>query len=121
MDDRVAWAPAVLTAETRAAPSALGMEKVSSAWATQSFSEASEAAAAFKRCLLANYKNGLKGWRQCLDQDNSNRVSFLEFETAAKKMRFSGDVAGAWKFLDDDLSGFITLAEIDEECNDILV
>lgn len=80
-----------------------------------------EAAAAFKRCLLANYKNGLKGWRQCLDQDNSNRVSFLEFETAAKKMKFSGDVAGAWKFLDDDLSGFITLAEIDEECNEILV
>ena len=41
MEDRVAWAPAVLMAETRAAPAALGMENVSSACATQSFSEAS--------------------------------------------------------------------------------
>mmetsp|Transcript_46723 Transcript_46723/g.91227 ORF Transcript_46723/g.91227 Transcript_46723/m.91227 type:complete len:215 (-) Transcript_46723:411-1055(-) len=37
---RVAWRPAFLILATRAAPSALGILRVSSAWATHSFSEA---------------------------------------------------------------------------------
>eukprot|EP00746_Dinoflagellata_sp_MGD_P012314 gnl/MRDRNA2_/MRDRNA2_126214_c0_seq1.p1 gnl/MRDRNA2_/MRDRNA2_126214_c0~~gnl/MRDRNA2_/MRDRNA2_126214_c0_seq1.p1 ORF type:complete len:756 (-),score=177.25 gnl/MRDRNA2_/MRDRNA2_126214_c0_seq1:24-2291(-) len=80
-----------------------------------------EAANAIKNTMLMQYDNFLKAWKLCLDTDNSNRVNWREFETAAKKLKFTGDVAGAWKFLDDDMSGFITLAEIDQECNDILV
>lgn len=80
-----------------------------------------EAAAAFKNTMLDEYENFLKAWRFGLDTDNSNRVNWREFEAAAKKLKFSGDVAGAWKCLDDDMSGYITLAEIDRECNAVLV
>lgn len=74
-----------------------------------------DAAQAFKDVLHAKYGHFLKAWRHCLDTDNSNRVSWHEFECAAKKINFNGDLAGAWLAFDDDLSGFITLKEIDEE------
>jgi hypothetical protein len=34
---------------------------------------------------------------------------------AAQKLDFNGNVPGAWRYLDDDLSGFITLKEIDPD------
>lgn len=78
--------------------------------------EANQSAAeAFKDLLFNKYGHYLKAWRHCLDTDNSNRVSWHEFECAAKKVGFKGDLPGAWLAFDDDLSGFITLKEIDVE------
>lgn len=56
-----------------------------------------------------------------MDTDNSNRVSWHEFECAAKKIGFTGDLPGAWLTFDEDLSGFITLREIDEEAYNALL
>ncbi|CAE7342819.1 unnamed protein product [Symbiodinium sp. KB8] len=67
----------------------------------------------FKALLVRNYKNFLKAWRHCLDQDSSNRCNYDEFDAACQKLKFKGDVAGAWRALDEDLSGYITLQEID--------
>jgi len=67
----------------------------------------------FKSLLVRNYKNFLKAWRHCLDQDSSNRCNFGEFDSACQKLKFKGDTAGAWRALDEDLSGYITLQEID--------
>lgn len=80
-----------------------------------------EAAEAFKALLLRVYDSSLKGWTQCLDRDSSNRVNWQEFEAAAKKIRFSGDVAGAWRFLDIDMSGFISLHELDPDASETLL
>jgi len=74
-----------------------------------------------KDALLHRYKYYLKAWRRSLDQEGSNRCSWGEFCAACKKLGFVGDVAGAWRAFDNDMSGYITLREIDPESNDVLV
>lgn len=80
-----------------------------------------QAADNFKDALMRVYRNFVKAWRVCLDRDNSNVVNWQEFQEAAKRIRFKGDVAGAWRYLDNDLGGFITLAEIDKDASDVLM
>lgn len=80
-----------------------------------------EAAEDFKKLLLKKHRHSLKAWRQVLDRDGSNRVSWVEFEEAARRIAFKGDTAGAWLSLDSDLSGFITLREISPETVNILL
>merc|ERR1711937_805610 len=79
-----------------------------------------QAAEDFKKTLLKVYKTYVRAWRSCLDRDNSNSVGYEEFEAAAKKICFTGDLPGAWRFLDDDLSGFISLHEIDVEASRVI-
>jgi len=79
------------------------------------------AAEEVKALLVRKYKNNLMAWRQALDTDGSNHCTFSEFEATCKKINYGGDVAGAWRHLDDDLSGFITLHEIDPEASDHLL
>lgn len=62
-----------------------------------------------KALLLKEKKTYLKAWRHLLDVDSSNRCNYDEFEAACKQ----GDVAGAWRALDEDSSGYITLFEFD--------
>lgn len=80
-----------------------------------------KAAADFKEHLLEHYKHYVKAWRFCLDRDDSNCVAWEEFQAAAKKVDFTGDLPGAWRFLDDDLSGSISLREIDPDSFDLLL
>eukprot|EP00927_Polykrikos_kofoidii_P027328 TRINITY_DN24084_c0_g1_i1.p1 TRINITY_DN24084_c0_g1~~TRINITY_DN24084_c0_g1_i1.p1 ORF type:complete len:719 (+),score=107.52 TRINITY_DN24084_c0_g1_i1:103-2259(+) len=80
-----------------------------------------EALELFKKQLLAKYNHYLKAWRAAMDKDNSNSCSWHEFQEAAKHIKFSSDVAGAWMALDQDLSGYITLKEIDGESHAVLV
>jgi len=80
-----------------------------------------QAAEDFKACLLRLYDCYVRAWRVCLDKDSSNKVGWQEFVAATAKVRFKGDVAGAWRFFDDDLSGFITLREIDAEASEALL
>lgn len=77
-----------------------------------------EAAEEFKQALLKKYGHFVRGWRTALDKDNSNCCSWYEFSDAAKRIKFTGDVPGAWRALDNDLSGFITLKEIDHVAHD---
>lgn len=79
------------------------------------------AATVFKDALLRVYHCHLKAWRQCLDKDGSNRVSWQEFCDAAEKVKFVGDLAGAWRFMDSDFSGFITLHEVDASSSNTLM
>merc|ERR1719191_1817018 len=79
-----------------------------------------QAAEEFKAALFRVFNSYLKAWRFCLDRDNSNCVAWEEFEAAAKRIRFTGDLPGAWRFLDDDVSGFITLREIDVEASKMI-
>merc|ERR1719282_1435490 len=56
-----------------------------------------------------------------MDKDNSNSCNWHEFQEAAKAVKYNNDVAGAWLSLDEDLSGFITLKEIDSAAHDSLL
>lgn len=69
----------------------------------------------FRELLLQRYGRPVKAWRHLLDRDGSNRCNWHEFLAACKVIGFKGDLAGAWRALDDDLSGYITLKELDKE------
>ncbi|CAJ1326964.1 unnamed protein product, partial [Effrenium voratum] len=79
-----------------------------------------EAKEEVKKRLLQVYKTYLKAWRQALDEDNSNRCTWPEFQAACRKVSFTGDVPGAWRSLDTDLAGSITLQEIDKDSSAVL-
>jgi Ca2+-binding EF-hand superfamily protein len=79
-----------------------------------------QAAQDFKTCLIKEFKNFVKAWRSCLDRNNTNQVDWEEFQAAAKRIRFAGDLPGAWRALDDDVSGFISLHEIDHDASKVI-
>jgi len=80
-----------------------------------------KAAEEFKTLLLKRFGSFLKSWRQVLDKDNSNECNWKEFVAACERVRFSGDVPGAWRALDKDLSGCISLNELDPVSNAALM
>lgn len=80
-----------------------------------------QAAEDFKNHLLHRYGHLLKAWRSTLDKDNSNCCNWHEFQDAAKHARHTGDIAGAWLALDEDLSGYISLKELDPNTHKILM
>lgn len=80
-----------------------------------------KAAQDFKSHLLNKYGRYVMAWRRCLDKDSTNSCNWTEFTDAARHVKFTGDVAGAWRYFDSDFSGFITLQEIDPAAFDVLM
>jgi len=70
--------------------------------------------------MLERYEQPLRAWRQLLDTDNSNEVSWDEFKAACKKVKFKGNVGAAWRALDKDVSGTISMMEYDESMATLL-
>lgn len=66
-----------------------------------------------RQLFINRFGNLIQAWRRVLDIDRSNRVSWNEFKAAAETIRFTGNVAGAWRVLDVDFSGYISLREFD--------
>ncbi|CAE7270801.1 unnamed protein product, partial [Symbiodinium pilosum] len=79
-----------------------------------------QAAQEYKEDLLRKYPSYLTAWRQLLDRDGSNVVAWDEFESAAQRIDFEGDLAGAWRCFDADVSGSISLRELDPVSSEIL-
>jgi len=52
-------------------------------------------------------------WRRFLDTDDTNCVSWIEFESACQQVHFKGNISGAWRCLDKDSNGSISLSEYD--------
>jgi Ca2+-binding EF-hand superfamily protein len=67
----------------------------------------------FRARIQRIYPHPLAAWRKLLDVDSSNSVSWSEFTEAAARVGYRGNVAGAWRALDSDLSGTITMKEYD--------
>eukprot|EP00931_Biecheleriopsis_adriatica_P074214 TRINITY_DN48327_c0_g1_i1.p1 TRINITY_DN48327_c0_g1~~TRINITY_DN48327_c0_g1_i1.p1 ORF type:complete len:843 (+),score=213.13 TRINITY_DN48327_c0_g1_i1:100-2628(+) len=77
-----------------------------------------------KKLLLIKTGRYMKAWRHLLDKDATNRCNWHEFEEACIILGYTGpqnDMPGAWRAFDEDLSGYITLREIDEESSNILL
>jgi len=66
-----------------------------------------------RELLLERYDHPLMAWRNLLDRNNSNKISWSEFEAACHEVRFEGNVAGVWRHLDNDSSGYISMREYD--------
>jgi len=73
-----------------------------------------------RRLLLVKTGRYMKAWRHLLDKDATNRCNWDEFREACAALQFRGDTAGAWRAFDSDLSGYISLAEIDQESSQVL-
>ena len=67
-----------------------------------------------RRLILVRTGQYMKAWRRLLDKDATNRCNWYEFSDCCQVLGYTGDVAGAWRAFDDDLSGYISLKEIDE-------
>eukprot|EP00913_Durusdinium_trenchii_P027363 g25670.t1 len=75
----------------------------------------------FKELLLAKMTRYLKGWKRVLDKDNTNRCNWYEFQEACRILGFRGNIGGAWRAFDEDLSGYISLKELDENASKVLL
>ncbi|CAE7812950.1 GOR [Symbiodinium sp. CCMP2592] len=73
-----------------------------------------------RRLIMGRFDHPLAAWRGLLDRDDSNSVSWSEFKEACRRVGFQGNVGGAWRTLDNDLSGTITLREFDTASAKIL-
>lgn len=73
-----------------------------------------------KEMMLHKYTHPLKAWRHLLDADSSNNVSWVEFKEACHHLRFKGNIGGAWRVLNENLSGSISMKEYDAESAHIL-
>lgn len=73
-----------------------------------------------RQLFLRKCDHLLHAWRSILDVDGSNRVSWREFKAASEKVNFKGNIGSAWRWLDDDLSGWISLQEVDPASSEML-
>ncbi|CAJ1385986.1 unnamed protein product [Effrenium voratum] len=78
-----------------------------------------EAWVELKELLVKTYQHPLRAWRM-LDRDSSNRIAWTEFRDVCKKVRYGGDIIGAWRALDVDMSGYITMREYDPASEELL-
>lgn len=73
-----------------------------------------------REMMMNVFQEPLRAWRRCLDTDDSNCVSYVEFLQAARQLKFHGNVDGAWRYLDRDISGTISLTEFDPAAAELL-
>eukprot|EP00931_Biecheleriopsis_adriatica_P056035 TRINITY_DN33211_c0_g1_i1.p1 TRINITY_DN33211_c0_g1~~TRINITY_DN33211_c0_g1_i1.p1 ORF type:complete len:748 (-),score=149.21 TRINITY_DN33211_c0_g1_i1:24-2267(-) len=79
-----------------------------------------QAASAALGTFQKKYGTLLRAWQLAIDVDGSNSVNWDEFKDACKHIGWDRDVPGAWRALDKNMRGFITLQELDPETNNAL-
>mmetsp|Transcript_49102 Transcript_49102/g.140125 ORF Transcript_49102/g.140125 Transcript_49102/m.140125 type:complete len:670 (+) Transcript_49102:1-2010(+) len=92
-------------------------------WAAPTWLSASpdpQAWSQLKAELLRVHKEPLRAWRASMDLHDTNIVTFRDFSHACKKVKFKGNVDGAWRQLDTSCSGVITLDRFDPPCGELL-
>jgi len=75
---------------------------------------------AVKDLFLARWGSPLNAWKQ-LDRDGQNELSWAEFLEGCKKVKFKGDMGAAWRFIDDNASGCISMKEFSLEQYELLM
>jgi len=84
-----------------------------------------EAATALKKKLINIYHgNALLAWRRILDTTGTMRVAWLEFRNGCRKAGCTPEelrkLPAAWRALDDNLSGWMSLREFDNDMHELL-
>lgn len=78
-----------------------------------------EAWAQLSGLMLYHYERPLRAWR-LFDKDDSNQVSWDEFTQGCDLVGFQGNRGGAWRAIDLDVSGTISMAEWHKPSADLL-
>merc|ERR1740121_1536149 len=72
-----------------------------------------------RELLVRAYGHPLAAWRKELDADDSNNVTWLEWREACRRFGFT-KAGGAWRALDEEACGSISLVQFDPESADLL-
>jgi hypothetical protein len=70
--------------------------------------------------LEEKYGSVLCAWRKELDLDNSNKLTWPEWCQSCHRLGITGNIAGAWRSLDQRRVGYVSLKEICKESEAIL-
>jgi len=79
-----------------------------------------EALKELREILAEAYGHPLRAWRCILDKDDSNHLDYNEFLAACKQIRFGGNPASAWRALDTDILGRVSMKQYDPESAQLL-
>eukprot|EP00928_Gymnodinium_smaydae_P011381 TRINITY_DN14208_c0_g1_i1.p1 TRINITY_DN14208_c0_g1~~TRINITY_DN14208_c0_g1_i1.p1 ORF type:complete len:754 (+),score=169.28 TRINITY_DN14208_c0_g1_i1:99-2360(+) len=79
-----------------------------------------EALDQLKQLFLKTFGHLLRAWRCALDRDDSNTVTWTEFRDACKRIKFNGNILGAWRALDAKYMGQVSMKEYDNESFQLL-
>jgi Ca2+-binding EF-hand superfamily protein len=71
--------------------------------------------AGLKRELISRFGSIYAAWRQELDLDGKNRVSFQELCRALRNLGYGGKFKDLWNELDQDKDGFVKLPDLDSK------
>jgi len=72
-----------------------------------------------KDLLAEKYRHPLRAWRS-LDKDSSNKISWSEFVEVCDGLDFTGNIGGAWRAVDSNLNGFISMKDFDQPSFELL-
>lgn len=72
------------------------------------------------KAMIKQYRLVVRAFRICFDDEETNQVSYEEFKIGCERLKFNGSVAGAWRYLDQDFSQTVSLAEMDPESCEVL-
>jgi Ca2+-binding EF-hand superfamily protein len=75
--------------------------------------------ASIRSLFLSEHGKPLRAWRS-MDADDTNQVSWTEFRNECARLHFNGNIAGAWRALDQEPCGNISLEQFDEPSCDLL-
>ncbi|CAK0868046.1 unnamed protein product, partial [Prorocentrum cordatum] len=73
-----------------------------------------------RRLLLREHGHPLRAWRLFMSRDDSGTICWQEFRRACKTVNPHANAVGAWRYLDQDQSGAISLREFDADVADTL-
>jgi len=73
-----------------------------------------EDAKAFKIRLVDFYHSNLNGWKNGLDRQYTNRVTWSEFASCCQRIHFPGDQAGVWRSLTNG-AAYMSYHDLDPE------
>lgn len=71
--------------------------------------------------MLQKYQNPLNAWRALLDVDNQNQVNWSGFLRACRTVKFQGPIGGAWRYINNEAVGPITLKDFDPQSANVLM
>lgn len=74
----------------------------------------------FKKALVGRCGSLLGAWKESLDLDGNQRLTFGEFTQALSRLGLHGDVKGLWKLLDTRGMGYIMFGDLDKDTDDAL-
>eukprot|EP00927_Polykrikos_kofoidii_P059504 TRINITY_DN54653_c0_g1_i1.p1 TRINITY_DN54653_c0_g1~~TRINITY_DN54653_c0_g1_i1.p1 ORF type:complete len:1318 (-),score=202.09 TRINITY_DN54653_c0_g1_i1:132-3737(-) len=74
----------------------------------------------FEQLCVRRFGSVISAWRQCLDNDQTGRLTFNEFCQASRRLGYDGDLKSLWSQFDVTKKGFISLKDLDPKADEVV-